>query len=372
VLKTERALSLQRPERVRERRIVINGRYLAAPPRGVQRVASAMVHQLDRDLGEAELETWGLVRPAGAAPAGTRRLSERPLGPGGGTLWEQTVLPAREGQATILGFCNTAPLAHARNIVMIHDAQVWTSPRSYSRAFRLWYKVLLPQLARQGAKIITGSEHAKRELAQFGIGRPEDISVIYHGGDHILSIAPVYDAFDRLNLTGPFILALASLQAHKNIRVLLEAKRHSALNGVPLVLAGAAEARTFAEAGLQPPDGVVFTGPVTDEQLSGLMRKATVFAFPSLTEGFGLPPLEAMYLGCPVAVSPGGGLPEVCGDAAVYVEAGDPEAWANSLATLVGDPVARAQLIEKGRRQAEKFTWSRSCARLRAIVADMD
>jgi glycosyltransferase involved in cell wall biosynthesis len=159
------------------------------------------------------------------------------------------------------------------------------------------------------------------------------------------------------------------VQAHKNLTVLLEAKTHRALKGVPLVLAGAAEARTFAEAGLQPPDGVVFTGPVTDEQLSGLMRKATVFAFPSLTEGFGLPPLEAMYLGCPVAVSPAGALPEVCGDAALYIEASDPEAWAIGLASLIDDPGARTTLVAKGLGQAEKFTWSKSCARLREIVA---
>jgi glycosyltransferase involved in cell wall biosynthesis len=349
--------------------MMINGRYLAAPPRGVQRVAGAMVHQLDCDLSDDELDDWRLVRPAGARPAGTTRLRETVLAPGGGTLWEQTVLPARAGEATILGFCNSAPLAHARNIVMIHDAQVFTSPQSYSRAFRLWYKLLLPQLPRNGAKVITGSEHARLQLAAYGVGRAEDISVIYHGGDHILSIPPDYETFQSLDIDGAFILALSSVQAHKNIKVLLEAKADAALKGVPLVLAGGAGARAFAEAGLKVPEEIVFAGPVSDGQLSGLMRKATALAFPSLTEGFGLPPLEAMYLGCPVVVSRGGGLPEVCGDAAVYVEAQDPAAWAESLASLAADPAMRAALIAKGHRQAEKFTWARSCNHLRGLIA---
>jgi glycosyltransferase involved in cell wall biosynthesis len=350
--------------------IVINGRYLAAPPRGVQRVASALVRQLDQDLTDAELEAWRLVRPAGAPAAATTRLRESALGPGGGTAWEQTVLPLHARKATILGFCNTAPLAHGRNIVMIHDAQVFTSPRSYSRPFRLWYKMLLPELARRGAKIIAVSEHTRRQLSEHGIGQFEDISVVHNGGDHILATAPDYGAYHRLGVDGPFILALSSVQAHKNIKVLLEAKAHPALKGAPLVLAGGAEARNFAEAGFRPPGEVVFTGPVTDEELSGLMRKATVLAFPSLTEGFGLPPLEAMYLGCPVAVSRGGALPEVCGDAALYVEASDPAAWALALASLIGDPAARGAFVAKGRSRAETFTWSKSADRLRQIIAD--
>jgi glycosyltransferase involved in cell wall biosynthesis len=109
---------------------------------------------------------------------------------------------------------------------------------------------------------------------------------------------------------------------------------------------------------------VQFAGWVTDPELVGLMINAGALAFPSLTEGFGLPPLEAMALGCPVVAAPFGALPEVCGKAALYADPFDPDEWSLKIRTVLDDEAVRQSLISAGRRQAGIFTWKQAARNL--------
>jgi glycosyltransferase involved in cell wall biosynthesis len=113
---------------------------------------------------------------------------------------------------------------------------------------------------------------------------------------------------------------------------------------------------------------VLFAGRVSDGELRALYENAACLAFPSTTEGFGLPPLEAMGLGCPVVVAPCGALPEVCGDAALYAPPGAPAAWAQAIRRLDGDAGLRQRMMEAGLARAALYRWEDSARRLLEVI----
>ena len=348
--------------------LTVNGRFLSAKPTGVQRVASALIAELDRQAADGETEAWRLLRPPGSRSAGLSRLRETVVGGVGGQAWEQGVLARRAQSSVLLNLCNTAPVLHRRNLVMIHDAQVFLSPGSYSPAFRAWYRWLLPQLGRRALRILTVSEFSRRNLVWFGVAEPDRIEVIPNGCDHLASCPVDETVIRRFGLADrPFVVMLSSLQEHKNTAVVLQAFERSELAGMRLVLVGRDDEAAYHRAGRELPRAAVFTGALSDAELRGLLAGAVALACPSLTEGFGLPPLEAMSLGCPAVVAPEGALPEVCGEAAAYADAFDPAEWADALGRLL-DPHIRAVRIDLGRRQAARYTWARSGRRLLSTV----
>ena len=159
--------------------------------------------------------------------------------------------------------------------------------------------------------ILTVSDYSRRQLADFGVAPLSKIAVVHNGVDHLTSIAPDDSIIAKLGLQpGRFVTALANTQKHKNIRVLMEAFARPALRDTPLVLIGKSGAADFVAAGSPPPPNAVFAGPVSDAEMRALFAHAGCLAFPSTTEGFGLPPLEAMSLGCPVVAAPCGALPK--------------------------------------------------------------
>ncbi|MFC4440900.1 glycosyltransferase family 4 protein [Caulobacter henricii] len=295
-----------------------------------------------------------------------RALAELPIpmvhGHLGGQVWEQFELPSMRGDRCLFSPCNTGPMAVRDQVVLIHDAQPWLQPEAYSPAFRAWYRFLLPQLARRARVVLTISEYSRVQLERFGVVPPGKARVVLNGADHILKISPDPDTLGRHGLIpGGYLLALGNLSPHKNLAMLMRAAAARPAGQPPLVIAGGGNSRVFADASLAPPPGVRLLGRISDGELRALYAHAAAFVFPSLTEGFGLPPLEAMLCGCPTVVSRAGAIPEVCGDASAYVDPTDEAGWIRAMvevAALGAD--ARQARVQDGLQHAATFTWARA------------
>lgn len=351
------------------RRLVINGKFLRARPTGVHRVARELLRALDR-LDHHRLPRFAaLTTPGPALPAVTPSIAVQPVGRLRGQAWEQIELPRAARGDLILSLCNLGPVAARNAVTMIHDAQVFITPESYSRAFRAWYRLILRQAGRRHRRIVTVSHFSKQQLVAHRIASPDKITVIHNGVDHILRVDSEAAIVRGLGLERRgYVVALANTQRHKNIGVLLKAFGRPELAALKLVLIGGARRESFETLGLRVPDNVVFAGMVSDEGLRGLLEDALCLAFPSLTEGFGLPPLEAMLLGCPAVIAPCGALPEVCGSAAVTADPHDPAAWSEAVRSLADDQVLWSARSAAGRTHAASFTWDRAARQLLAVL----
>ena len=357
------------------RRFIINGKFLRAESTGVHRVAMELANALaglkregHSAVADMDFEVWHTKD--GSARAEGVSLPRRSVNFLTGIPWEQLTLPLVKRRGTLLSLCNIGPVASRDAVTMIHDAQVHLSPQSYSRGFRLWYHFIQPLLGRRNRRILTVSEFSKTQIAALGICRADRIGVVHNGVDHILRVQGDSSPLAALGLAeGRYVVALSTTQAHKNIAILLKAFADPQLADVPLVLIGGTAREAFVAAGMNVPDNVRFAGRVTDEALRGLMEGALCLAFPSTTEGFGLPPPEAMLLGCPAIVAPCGALPEVCGSAVLYAAPDDAMAWVLAVRRLADAPEERRAWAQKGRDHAGQFSWRKAAL---TLVAELE
>lgn len=358
--------------------IVFNGKFLTVAPTGVHRVAEELIHAFERLLVSRQLP--GTVPDVTiVAPTTAKRMPPLSLirvikqGFASGLPrefpWEQLNLPWVARNALLVNLCNMGPILHTDSLTMIHDAQVYLTPASYSLGFRLWYRLIQPLLGRTNRGILTVSEYSKEKLVRYRIAPAHKITVIHNGCDHVLAHAPAHGFVAENGLDeGRYVVALSSTQTHKNIGILLKAFADQRLSHLTLVLFGSACKASFEKLGFEVPSNVRFVGRITDAELSALMIHALAFACPSTTEGFGLPPLEAMILGCPAIVAPCGALPEVCGDAALQADPHQPDQWVDAILRLADDEGLRAHLRESGRHQAGGFTWDTAARKLAKVL----
>ena len=347
--------------------LLLNGRFLTRQMTGVDRTALNLGRQLAL-LSKGSGVTLNVALPAGAPDDPTIRAAlDLPTKSKifrsrfSGYFWEQAILPFVRSRAMLLSLCNTGPALRRRQLVLMHDAQVFDAPDSYSLPFRATYRLLLPWLARRADLIATVSAHSRERLNAHGVGRDREIHVLPNAADHLLDIAPDPAIVERAGLQhGGYLLALGSAAPHKNLVTLLNSLPDGS---PPLVIAGGGT--EVAGMLAQSPVGkAIHLGRVSDAELKALYCSAQMFLFPSLTEGFGLPPIEAMTCGCPVIVSRGGAIPEVCGDAAIYCDALDREAWKGAIRRLAGDEPMRHRLSRIGREHAARLTWQDTARRI--------
>ncbi|MEM7545964.1 MAG: glycosyltransferase family 1 protein [Pseudomonadota bacterium] len=350
------------------RPILLNGKFLSAHPTGVHRVAEETIRALDQRLSAMEDAPYAhLLCPRDATRTiPLAHVQKRTIGKATWQIWEQSDLPRFAGPGMMINLCNLGPVARRDAVTMIHDAQVHDSPHSYSPAFRTYYRTVLPIIARRHRSVLTVSAHSRAALVRHGIAEESKITVIHNGVDHVMRTAPDRSAARARGLAPlRYVVALANAQAHKNIAMLIDAFRDPRLHDVVLVLVGRDPVAKIAP---DAPPNVMSTGHLGEAALYGLMQNALAFACPSLTEGFGLPPLEAMLLGTPVIAAPCGALPEVLGTAALWSSPHRPAEWVNVICALAGSsgPSAafRAERGALGRRHAAAFTWDRAAGQL--------
>jgi glycosyltransferase involved in cell wall biosynthesis len=364
------------PPQATRAKVVLNGRFLSAPQTGVQRVAANLIQGLDRVLAATAPEDyrgWEVRAPRGPKhPLPLARIGLCDDSRLRGQAWEQLELPMAAGGSALVNLCNAGPLLAPSAVTMIHDAQVYLAPDSYSPAFRRWYRLALPALSARSRLVVTVSEFSRQMLARFGVAPPERIRVVPNGADHMLEVAAEPGILDRLGLSrGGFVFAFGSLQAHKNLGVLLRAFADPRLADLRLVLSGAlSPAALLAAFGAAPGRNVLLAGRLADGEIRALLEAAAGLACPSTTEGFGLPPLEAMILGCPAIVAPAGALPEVCGEAALYAPADDVDAWVQAIRTLAAESAGRAERAAAVRAHAAAYSWRRSAERLFDLIRE--
>ncbi|QCK87819.1 glycosyltransferase family 4 protein [Phreatobacter aquaticus] len=337
----------------------INGRFLTQPVTGVQRYARNVVEAMDRSLATARASAELLV-PAGTADPHYAAISRRELGPLNGHAWEQLTLAMRWPDR-LLSLCNTGPVAKADQIVCIHDANVFTAPESYGRAFRTFYGLLQPQLARRAARVATVSNASARQIARYLSLDSADIAVLPNGHEHALAWDPSLaelapSVIEDGSHPRRFVLAIGSRARHKNMQLLVDIAPDLAAMGIDVVIAGG-DAGIFAPETLKSAPNVTVIGRISDHDLAYLMDRALCLAFPSWTEGFGLPIVEAMARGCAVISSDRASMPEICGDAALMASPAEPAAWIRQVRTLAESAQLRDDMVGRGRERVRLFSW---------------
>ena len=349
--------------------ISINGRFLTQKLSGVQRYSRELVTALDRliqceplTLGRSR---WRLLVPPGADPQfKLATIAVVVVGTGNGHMWEQRHLRRAAAGTRLLNLGNSGPVLHRDKLVVIHDAAVYRTPSNFGTSYRIMHRLLGHLLAHTG-QIGTVSEFSRRELAQvFGL-REEAIGVVPNGCDHFVGRAQDAAVLKELGVDpGRYFLFVGNPAPNNNLAVLLAAFARLDRPGAKLVIAGSLDRAVFGGSGAAVGANVVFAGGCSDAQVAALYANAKAHVFPSVYEGFGIPPLEAMASGCPVIASDIPVIREVCGDAVSYFAPHDVAALLSMLEHHWDSCSHRPEQKQAAAERLAQFTWHSSARRL--------
>lgn len=360
-----------------ERKVSLNGAFLQREFTAVGFVGEQYLRALSKlsdteefKLAISEFEVCLLDRPHNEIADvnfPTRKFGSLPR-----IIWQQFAFPQKSKGNLLLSLCNIGPAFAKNAITLIHDAHVLESPESYSRAFVEYSKFAYKNAGRNHQKIITISDYSANALIKHNIVSKDRISVIPNGIDHVFSTSADPSILQELNLSkNGFVLGLANSQKHKNTQVLLDAFRENSDIHLPLVLFGKEDRESFIDAGLNPSENVIFTGKVSDASRRALYENAMCFAFPSILEGFGFPPAEAMALGCPTIAAPCTAVPEICEDKAIYAAPDSPLEWADAIKSLRDNANLRSQMSKASIEHLKKYTWENAAKSLLKEIANL-
>ncbi|MBE9584300.1 glycosyltransferase family 4 protein [Mucilaginibacter sp. JRF] len=355
-----------------KRTIYLNGRFLTVPLNGIRRTAFELIKALDDllDSGAIDKDKYTLeILYSGeiANPVELKHIKLTKRGILKGNLWEQLELPLYTAGKMLINFCTIAPLLKSNQISVIHDASVLINPQYFSPAFSKWYNFAVPLINKRAKHVVTVSEFSKQELHKTLKPARRDMTVMYNAGEHILDYEkPSQEFIDKVEKHKPYCLSVGSLAFHKNFQGLSKALKIADITSHNVLIAGGKLATLETS---EAKDNLVYLGYVTDAELKHLYANADLFIFPSLYEGFGIPPLEAMNLGCPVIASNAASMPEVIADAGAYFDPTNVNDMAAKIKGLLNNATRLQELKQAGYDRAAYFNWHKSAGILFNAVA---
>ncbi len=345
--------------------LYINGKFLAQPVTGVQRYAIHILEKMDSLIADGywtPLQPLVLLVPDRreiTTPA-YRYLQIYKVSAGNLHAWEQIRLPLAARGRMLLNLAGSAPLLKFGQICTFHDTAVFDYPSAYSPVFTRWYRLVFAVQGKLSRRLLTVSEFSKSRLVKHLGVRPEKIGVVNSAADHIRSQVGEESVLGKLGVTsGKYLLAVGSANPTKNFPRLIEAFAAMPDANAQLVVVGGSNSAVFADTAKVARDDprIVRAGRLTDAELKSLYTHARAYVFPSVYEGFGLPPIEAMLCGCPVIAANAASIPEICGSAAAYFDPLSPESMREAMGRALRDDGWLNQLRVAGQVRAQCFSW---------------
>jgi alpha-1,3-rhamnosyl/mannosyltransferase len=259
----------------------------------------------------------------------------------------------------------TARRGRVPQVVVIYDVNFLTAPGTYEPAHTRYLTWSYRRAVRDAEVILSISEFSKSEICLHLGADPKDIVVVYPGLGTPLDTPPSPAPLDE-----PYALWVGATEVSKNVGLLFDAWSTGAPAGLRLVIVGrpGRDHASLSERAATLGDQVSIRGAVDESELERWYRGASVFLFPSRTEGFGFPPLEAMLRGVPVVAANAGSLPEVLGDAALLHDPDDPASLRAHVERLMADDAFRSRQIALGHEQAARYRWDRAGAETAAVL----
>lgn len=311
-------------------------------------------------------------------PPDFRQLNLGPYHPLPFLLWQQTVALRRLEADWYLSNYYLPLLLPCKGAVVVHDLSFRAHPEYYPRAMACYMRLLTAWAVRLADRVLTVSAFSQQELVRFYPAAKGKVHIVPNGvrsefqprPDGAAILADL-EAISSYGVAPPYILAVGNIHPRKNLSRLLDAYIHLRQNrsSTPeMVWVGAPRWGSAELLDRARSVGVLLTGFVAQEDLPALYRRAEMLVYPSLYEGFGLPPVEAMACGTPVITSNTTSLPEVVGRAALTVDPTDVRAIAGAMARLLDDPVLTKELTEAGIERAQRYTWPRAARELLAAL----
>jgi len=344
---------------------LVNARFLEEEMTGVGRFAFEVTKRLSAIFPTAEM-----VTTPGAKIPQYWKVARK--GFYRGAFWEQFLLPFFVPQKADWCFnpANTCSLLVGNNVTVVHDIIALTNPEWYSLQARMYYRLILPLVIHRSRLVITVSEANRQEINRVLGTALDKIHVVPNAVDDF------WKPVDEKPAIGNYLLTVGSLDPRKNLKRLIQAFLKLEDLSLKLVIVGHKH-KAFADEELsltlKDSDRVVFTGYISDEEVRSLYSHALLFVYPTLKEGFGIPPLEAMKCECPVVASRIPSVNEVCGEAVHYIE--DPFDVSSIHAALFAvssDERIRQQLKVKGSARASYFNWDDSTEKIAQILKGMN